>query len=104
MAWRHGARLAWRTALAVVWCLIALFLAVFLFGAFRILFLKLVIPVGPVVTETIGPNRWQFIKDAAAMCAPYVASVPSAWAILYFVRRINRRDDPQHTKRPPDAP
>jgi hypothetical protein len=95
MDWRHIARSAWHTALTVVGCLVLLFLAVFLFGAFRIFFLKLIVPSGPVIVETIGRNRWQLIKDFAAASAPCVACLVGAVAILRFVRWINRRDDPQ---------
>lgn len=31
-------------------------------------------------------------------------SITGASTVLYAVRRINRRDDPDHAKRPPDAP
>jgi hypothetical protein len=95
MNWRHAAKSAWQIALTVGGCLIVLFLAVFLYGAFRVFFLKLIVPFGSVISETIGPNRWQLIKDFAAASAPYAACLVGAFAILCCVRWINRRDDPQ---------
>lgn len=95
MKCRNAARLARHTALTIAGYSILLFLAVFLFGAFRILVLKLIIPIGPVISETIGANRWQFIKQTAATCAPYTGCIAGACSILYFVRWTNRRHDPR---------
>ena len=77
-------------------CLIVVLLLVFLYGAFRIFFLKLVLPLGPVITETVGRNRLMVVRDVALMSAPYAGCLAGACAILYLVRRVNRRDDPQY--------
>jgi hypothetical protein len=100
MNWRRAARTTWQSTLNIGGLLIVLFLLVFLFGAFRVFFLKLIIPVGPVITETIGRHRLLLIKDAALKYGPYAASLAGACAILHLVRRINRRDDPQYAALP----
>ncbi len=97
---RSAAKSTWQATLNIGGLLTVLFLLVFLYGAFRVFFLKLVIPVGPVITETIGRHRLLLIKDVALEYAPYAGSVAGACAILYLVRRINRRDDPQYVALP----
>jgi hypothetical protein len=65
-------------------------------------FLMLLAGVGPVIVETIGRRRISRISQDAAIYAPYAASFFGACAILYLVRRINRRDDPEHAALPDD--
>jgi uncharacterized membrane protein len=100
MTWRHTAKSAWQIAVAVGGCLIVLFLCVFLYGAFRVFFLKLVIPLGTVISETIGQGRWRLIKEIAAMAAPYAAWLAGACMILYLVRWVNRCHDPHYAVLP----
>lgn len=101
MDWRRTVRSAWQSTLNIGGCLIVLFSAVLLFAALRVFFLELVVPLGPVITETIGRSRLLLVRDAAVTYAPYAASVAGAGAILYLVQRINRRDDPQCAALPP---
>jgi hypothetical protein len=101
MHWRRAARSTWQSSLNIGGFLIVLFLLVFLFGACRVFFLKSIIPVGPAITETIGRHRLLLIKDAALKYGPYAASLAGAYAILYLIRRINRRDDSQYAALPP---
>jgi hypothetical protein len=102
MDWRRAARSTWQSTLNISGCLVVLFLLVFWFGAIRVTYKELIAPIGPVITETIGRHRLLRIKEFAVEFAPYAASVAGAISILYLVRRINRRDDPEYAAPPQD--
>jgi hypothetical protein len=103
MDWRPAMRATWRSTLNIGGCLTVLFLATFVLigvGAF----LRLLAGLGPVIVETIGRDRisriWHETSSCVAFYTPYVASFFGACAILYLVRRINRRDDPEYAALP----
>jgi hypothetical protein len=101
MEWRRLARSVWRSSLNISGCVTTLVLATFLLLAAGS-FLELLAGIGPVIVETIGRRRLSRMGNDAAVYAPYAASVFGACAILYLVRRMNRRDDPEYAPLPPD--
>ena len=43
-------------------------------------------------------------QKARFLAISSVGSIAGPIGIFFFVRWLNRRDDPRHSKRPPDAP
>jgi hypothetical protein len=52
------------------------------------------------------PNGWEFTVPfwAVGLAGVALVAVFAALAIRIAVRLVNRRDDPNRAKRPPDAP
>lgn len=57
----------------------------------------------PCVTQLIVESFVERNPDTSFLISSGLGSAAAAVVILSIVRRLNRRDDSRHAKRPPDA-